>query len=473
MKRNSLAALALLLAFGCQTDRGDRRRPPEPTEPHRTAADISKAVETRTGTAASSATSGAPAPPEASRAQLVPLTRPKEPLNVILLSLEAWRADMPWSGYARPVAPHLSRLAAESSVWGNQRAVSSHGPQALASLLSGRYPSSLYRSGAAQPTFGTDDLFLAEALQKKGIRTLGVQADRYFDKGRGFEQGFDVWDVVPGTGAGAEQAAHGGADQLAARLVELLAQPQNTGHQFFAWAHFMDPSEPYASHPGVTEFGEQPRDRYDAELLFTDGAIGKILEFARRQAWWERTAVIVTGDHGAAFGEHGLSRPSGDLWDVLLQTPLLIHAPGAKPVQIEAARSQIDLAPTVLELMGLPRAPEFVGQSLLPELYGAVAAPRPVLLFELCEDSENPALRALVVGDDKLIVPMAGGDERLFNLKTDPRELENLSESKVGKLQTLAVRFEREWGRIPSVEPSGGMKLRSGRLAQGPEHPKH
>jgi arylsulfatase A-like enzyme len=207
-------------------------------------------------------------------------------------------------------------------------------------------------------------------------------------------------------------------------------------------------------------------------VFFTDQAIGKILDFARRQAWWERTAVIVTGDHGAAFGEHGLSKPSAELWDVLLRTPLLIHAPGAKPVQIEAARSQIDLAPTVLELMGLPRAPEFVGQSLLPELYGAVAAPRPVLLFELCEDSDNPGLRALISGNDKLIVPTAGGEERLFNLKADPRELENLGETKVGKLQELAVRFEREWGRIPSIEPFGGMKLRSGRLAQGPEHPK-
>lgn len=467
MKRKMLAALALLPALGCQTDRADRRSPPEPTEPHRAAVDDS--------TAASSAASGAgaPAAPDVSPAPLVPLTRPKEPLNVILLSIEAWRADMPWSGYARAIAPSLSQLVAESSVWGNHRSVSSHGPQALAALLSGRYPSSLYRSGAALATFGTDDLFLPEALQKKGIRTLGVQGDAYFDKGRGFEQGFDVWQVVPGAGPGAEQAAHGAADQQAARLIELLGQPQNTGHQFFAWAHFMDPSEPYASHPGLPEFGKQPRDRYDAELLFTDRAIGKLLEFARRQAWWERTAVIVTGDHGAAFGEHGMSKASGELWDVLLQTPLLIHAPGARPVRVEAARSQIDLAPTVLELMGLPRAPEFLGQSLLPELYGATAAPRPVLLFELCEDSDNPGLRALVVGDDKLIVPTAGGDERLFNLKSDPRELENLAESKVGKLQALAVRFEREWSRIPSIEPSGGMKLHSGRLAQGPEHPKH
>lgn len=467
MKQNALAALALGLCFGCQTDRPDRRSPPEPTEPHRAALDTGGAAGSGNVPAPS-----APSAPEVSRAPLVPLTRPKEPLNIILLSLEAWRSDMPWSGYARAIAPTLQQLAAESSVWKNHRSVSSHRSQSLAALLSSRYPSSLYRSGAALATFGTDDLFLPEALQKKGIRTLGVQADAYFDRGRGFEQGFDVWEVVPGASAGVEQPAHSSADQLAARLIELLGQAQNTGHQFFAWAHFMDPSEPYVSHAGVPEFGKQPRDRYDGEVFFTDQSIGKFLDFARRQAWWERTAVIVTGDRGAAFGEHGISQPSAELWDVLLQTPLLIHAPGAKPVQIEAARSQIDLAPTVLDLMGLPRAPEFLGQSLLPELYGAPAAARPVLLFESCEDSDNPGLRALVAGDNKLIVPTGGGDERLFNLKADPAELENLGETKVGKLQELAVRFEREWGRIPSIEPFGGMKLRSGRLAQGPEHPK-
>ena len=466
MKQKLRAALTLLLVLGCQTDRADRRSPTEPTEPHRAASEPSTAA--LPSGAGASAAAGAAASSEVSGAPLVALTRPKEPLNVILISVEAWRADMPWSGYARSIAPTLSRLAAESGVWANHRSVSSHTPQALAALLSGRYPSSLYRSGAALPTFAGDDLFLPEALQKKGIRTLGVQADSYFDKGRGFEQGFDLWEVLPGAAAG----AHGTAEQLAARLIELLGQPQNTGHQFFVWAHFMDPSEPHAVHPGVPEFGQQPRDRYDAELFFSDQSIGRILDFARRQAWWERTAVIITGDHGAEFGEHGPSRPSAELWDVLLQTPLLIHAPGAKPVRIEAARSQLDLAPTVLELMGLPRAPEFVGQSLLPELYGAAAAARPVLLFELCEDSENPGLRALVSGDDKLIVPTAGGDERLFNLKADPRELENIAESKPGKLRQLAVRFEREWSRIPSVEPSGGMQLRSGRLAQGPEHPK-
>jgi arylsulfatase A-like enzyme len=460
VKECSSAALALIAALACQTDRPERRDTAEPTEPH-------KAVEPVAPGTASAARPGEPAAP--APAPLVPLTRPKEPLNVLLLSVEAWRADMPWTGYGRAIAPRLTQLAAESSVWENHRAVSSHTPQALAALLSSRYVSSLYRDGAALTRFTADDTFLPEVLQAKGVRTIGVQANTYFDKASGFEQGFDVWEVVPGAGTGFTADAQVTSEQQASRLIELLGQAQNTDRQFFAWAHFLDPNDPYVSHADVPDFGKQPRDRYDAEVYFTDLWLGKVLEFARRQSWWGRTAVIITGDHGVALGEHGLSQHGSELWDVLLQTPLLIHAPGAKPVRIQPARSQIDLAPTVVELMGLPRVPEFRGQSLLPELYGAPAAARPVLLFELCEDSENPGLRALLAGDDKLIVPSAGGPERLFNLKSDPPELEDLGEAQPKKLRELAVRFEREWARIPSIEPHGGMKLRSGRLAQGPE----
>jgi choline-sulfatase len=467
VKQCSSVALALIAVLACQTDRPDRSNSAEPTEPHKAV----ERVASNTPLPASAPVPGEAAAQPPAQAPLVPLTRPKEPLNVILLSVEAWRADMPWAGYSRAIAPQLTQLAAESSVWENHRAISSHTPQALAALLSSRYVSSLYRDGAAFTSFGAGDTFLPEALQAKGVRTIGVQANTYFDKGRGFEQGFDVWEVIPGAGTGLGTAAPATADKQAARLIELLGQAQNTGRQFFAWAHFMDPSDPYVSHADVPDFGKQPRDRYDAEIYFTDLWLGKVLEFARRQPWWGRTAVIITGDHGEALGEHGLSQHGSDLWDVLLRTPLLIHAPGAKPLRIAQARSQIDLAPTVVDLMGVPRVSEFRGQSLLPELYGAPAAARPTLLFELCEDAENPGLRALIVGDDKLIVPSAGGAERLFNLTSDPQELEDIGEAKPKKLRELAVRFEREWARVPSLEPYGGMKLRSGRLARGPERP--
>ena len=463
MKEWSSAALALVALLGCQTDRPERSNTTEPADPH-------KAVQPAPAETPPAPPAAVPPAPEAPAASFVPLSRPKEPLNVILLSVESWRADMPWLGYARAIAPNLAHLAAESSVWENHRSLSSHTPQALAALLSGRYVSSLHRDGAALTSFSADATFLPELLQAKGIRTIGVQANSYFDKGRGFEQGFDVWEIAAGAASGLATGAQSTADKQAARVIELLGQPQNTAKQFFVWAHFMDPDAEYLPHPEAPDFGKQPRDRYDAEVFFTDLWIGKILEFARHQSWWQRTAVIVTGDHGEAFGEHGLSKHAGDLWDVLLQTPLIIHSPGAKPERVQAARSQLDLAPTVVELMGLPRVSQLQGQSLVPELYGATAAARPVLLFELCEDSENPGLRALIAGDDKLIVATAfAGAERFFNLKSDPGELHDLSEKQVGRLQQLAVRFEREWGRVESVEPHGGMKLRSGRLAGGSE----
>jgi hypothetical protein len=70
-----------------------------------------------------------------------------------------------------------------------------------------------------------------------------------------------------------------------------------------------------------------------------------------------------------------------------------------------------------------------------------------------------------------MVPGVANGPERLFNLKQDPGELANVAEKQPEKLREMAVRFEREFGGVPRIEPYGGMKLKSGRLAQGPEHP--
>jgi arylsulfatase A-like enzyme len=390
------------------------------------------------------------------------LSRPREPLNVILITVEAWRADMPWlTASTREVAPQLARWVKESVLWENHRAVSSHTPQSLAALTSGRLPCTLYRDGALYPTYSAENVFLPEVLQAKGVRTLGVQANVELARGKGFEQGYDVWESLASGSGGSEPSS----ERAAARLMALLGQAPS-GRQFFAWLHLDDLRSPP---PRSASSGD--RERYDGEVRQVDTAVGKLLEFARQQAWWQRTAVIVTGSQGAALGEHGPLPRGQELWDVSLKTPLLIRAPGAAPARLAAARSQLDLAPTIVELMGLPRQEQHQGQSLLPELYGAAAAERPVQLFELCEDVENPGLRAMIAGDEKLVVPGRAADERLFNLKADPGEARDLAESQPARLRTLAVRFEGEWARVTSVEPHGGMKLSSGRLAQGPERP--
>lgn len=120
----------------------------------------------------------------------------------------------------------------------------------------------------------------------------------------------------------------------------------------------------------------------------------------------------------------------------------------------------------ILDLMGLPPLEQFQGSSLVPELYGAVAEQRPTLL-ELVEDSHNSGLRALVQGDYKLIVERRGGAPRLFSLRDDPGELNNLARREPEKVAEMAADLERGFKDVPYVEPYGGMKLHGGRRAAG------
>jgi arylsulfatase A-like enzyme len=389
---------------------------------------------------------------------------------VLLLTIDALRADMPWSGYPRAIAPHLTALAAQSAVWENHRSVASYTAQTVATLLSGQYASSLYRDGWFFTGYSEQNWFFPEALEERGIKSAGLHAHMYFGKGKGLQQGFHVWETVPGISFDAQTDHHVTSPKSAARLIEMLGQPERQSDQFFVWSHFMDPHDQYILHDEAPNYGTRNRDRYDSEVFFTDLWLGKVLEFARAQPWWERTAVIVTGDHGEAFGEHGMYKHAFDLWDVLVRVPLIIRAPGAAPVRITQGRTHIDLAPTILDLMGLPPLEQFRGQSLVPEIYGERPGPRPILL-ELAEDSHNPGLRSIVHGDYKLITQTQGGKPRLFNLRDDPGELNNLAALERDKLREMTALLEQAFGGVPNIEPYGGMKLQSGRRAMGHERP--
>ncbi len=408
-------------------------------------------------------TSAAP-PPE-------PRRRPARPLNVLLLTVDALRADMPWSGYERQIAPHLTALAKESAVWENHRSVASYTAQSVATLLSGRLSSTLYRDGYFFTGYAGENLFFPEVLQRHGIRTMAVHAHLYFGKDKGLDQGFDVWETVPGISFDAETDTNVTSPKSTARSIDLLSQAENTSRQFFLWSHYMDPHDQYVAHGESPDFGKKNRDRYDSEVFFADLWLGKLLDFARQQPWWEHTAVIITGDHGEAFGEHGMYKHAFALWDVLLRVPLIIHVPGANPVRIAPGRTHIDLGPTILDLMGLDPLEQFAGRSLVPEIYGALPEAREPLVLELAEDSHNPGARAIVLGDHKLIVPTRGGKPRLFNLADDPGELVDLVSREPERLASLLASLRRAFSAVPSIEPFGGMKLHSGQRARGPERP--
>ncbi len=379
---------------------------------------------------------------------------------------------MPWSGYPRKIAPFLTELAAESVVYERAYSMSSYTAKSVSSMLAGRYPSTLYRSGAFFANFSPANVFFTEALQAHNIRTIGWHAHMYFGQHKGLDQGFDEWQLVPGLTFNSETDEHVTSEKMTALGIELLGKPVNTSRQFFAWAHYMDPHDQYIKHPESPDFGRNNRDRYDSEVFYTDLFVKKLLEWAKTQPWFSHTAIIVSADHGEAFGEHQMFKHAFELWDVLTHVPLIIHVPGVPAQRIVARRSAIDLAPTILDLMGCPAPSSLLGKSLVPELAGAgTAEERPFILLELPEDTHNAPRRALIKGAFKLATRDDSHQLSLYNLDQDPGELTDLASQLPQKRDELKQLLDQAYITNPSVEPYGGMQLRTGKRAAGPTGP--
>jgi arylsulfatase A-like enzyme len=414
----------------------------------------------------------APAPSAVSSAEPAPrAVQPKaSPRNVLLITIDSLRADMPWAGYPRPIAPNLSKLAERATLYTNAYSASSYTAKSVASFLTGRYPSTLYRDGYFFAKYPAANTFLAELLSAQKIRTIGFHAHLYFGKGKGLDQGFDEWRLVPGITFDPETDNFVTSEKMTTLGIELLSDPKNTDHQFFAWGHYMDPHDQYQKHKESPDFGRKGRDRYDSEVWYSDYWIGKLLAWAESKPWWNNTVLIVSADHGEAFGEHDMYKHAFELWEVLTRVPLLIAGPGITPRRIEQRRSHIDLTPTILELMGQPIPPDFQGKSLVPELSGAEPESHEPIVLELTEDSHNPFRRALIAGNYK-IIDFGRSQYQLYDLSRDPGELADLSKVQKDELLRMRKLLDDKVAALPVIEPYGGAKLKNGGSARGPIGP--
>jgi arylsulfatase A-like enzyme len=453
LDRSLLLTLPLLM-FGCGSDPAPNQQPAKPAE-----------------TPGTQAARAAPVP-KATAALKHKSTRKREPLNVLLLTIDALRADMPWAGYPRDIAPNLTRFAKQNVVFDVHRSVTSFTAQSVPAMLSGRPASTLYRSGYFFAGYQDSNEFFPEALAAKNIRTIGVHSHLYFNRGKGLNQGFDVWDMVPGITFNERSDDHVTSPKTHQLMVKHLSNPENVKGQFFAWTHYTDPHHQWVKHPESPDFGGRERDLYDNEVHYTDLYVGKLLSWAAEQPWWDKTAVIISADHGEAFGEHGMMQHAHELYEELVRVPLLVRVPGVEPRRISTPHTHLDLAPTILELMGQEALAGFAGESLVAELDGKPGKAKPIVL-ELAADNVQPARRAVVDGDWKLIrFGDKAGPEKLFNLKDDPSEKKDLAKGEPSKLAEMRRLLEAEFGKLARVTPHGGMKLKGGGVADGPLRPE-
>jgi len=321
-------------------------------------------------------------------------------------------------------------------------------------MMASRYPSEMPRSDRHEVRYMGSNVLLAERLQAAGYRTAGAASHFLFNRALGWVDGFDrfIMTGVDGSQGSGIDWRHS-SRPLADAAIRLLNEADLVASPFFIWVHFLDPHKQYLEHPGYSTFGDDPRALYDGEIAFTDYHIGRVLDALAASPAAERTAVIFTGDHGEAFGEHGFYFHGREIWDEVVRVPLVIYVPGVKPRTVARRTSNVDLAPTVLDLAGLPQDEGARGRSLVMELVGGPVAARPVLVDQP-RNPYYPPRRGFIQGAYKLHHAIDNETYRLFDLDQDPGEQSDLAETQPELLRDVQRSYEQFAAKIIDYIPT-------------------
>ena len=381
---------------------------------------------------------------------------PKRLFNVLLITVDTLRADLGFMGYPKPITPNIDALAKRGAIFERTYSTASFTPKSLGPLHIGRYASETARDYEHYTTFYPSNVFLAERAHEAGARTFAGMCHRYFTFKSGFAQGFDVFDISAVPPGMTDTDRRSTSKQLTDVAIDLLSKPVNTaaGKPFFAWFHYFDPHLPYVPHEGAPDFGRadrspsgQARAQYDEEVWFTDVHVGRLLDFVKAQPWGANTAIILTADHGEAFGEHKHWGHGREVWEPLVRVPLIVYVPGAVPRRVSLRRSHIDLVPTVVELLGAaPAPPSLRGKSLVVD---ALALPDQPLaehdvFIDMPEGPFNEMRRAHITGASPgmKLVDVAGRRFEVYDLARDPEESQNLASDRA-QLQGLVEKMQK------------------------------
>lgn len=314
----------------------------------------------------------------------------------------------------------------------------------IASLLTSLYPEAHGVRGAKEVLPDSIQV-LPEVLKHHGYRTFAIHGNPWLDKRFGFDQGFDEFHFTHWYKDTFD--AQKLNDQTLRWLDETEARP------FFLYLHYMDVHSPWKPPADFDRFGPQVVDKYDGSILYLDAQLKKLYFELQKRGLDENTWIVFTADHGEEFGEHGNYKVGHGLtlYREVLRVPLLFHhrdAPAGKRVSRQVRL--IDVAPTVLDLLGLPVPENMAGVSLRSNVVNAESAPGDDLeafsqvgLNGVAPDKD---LLALTTREFKYILDFQRGTEELYDLGSDPRETENVADANralASEFKEKALRFRR------------------------------
>ncbi len=379
--------------------------------------------------------------------------------DIVLISVDALRADHVGAyGYDAKTTPNLDALAAEGTLFEDAYCPTPHTSYSVTSMMTGKYMRPLLVLG-----MGEDSEAWATHLRRYDYRTAAfyppavffIDPERFVpfrDKGLDFEYRKEEF-------ASPELRETQVRDYLA-------SSPKD--RPLFLWVHFFEPHEPYVAHDGIPT-GDRDVDRYDGEIIYADKGIGAIVRVVREAR--PGAVFIVTADHGEEFGDHGGRYHGTTVYEEQVRVPLVVVGPGVAKQRITTPVQTIDLLPTTLSALGIPRPARIRGRDLGPILHSGEQPGDRGLAFVETDDYEMLAEGSLRWVCDKRIAACS-----LYDVATDRGERRDVSAAHAADVErlrgTLAAvghdhgRFE---GTASNAWPEALRRGMQGDVAAAPE----
>ena len=352
--------------------------------------------------------------------------------NIVLITLGSTRADrMGFLGAAKAATPKLDALAKESIVFEHAYAQAPGTVASHATLLTGTYPQT-HAATEFGATLSSSLPYLPNLLHANGYRTgafVGTIAlDPKNGTAPGFDRAFDKYDAdfhQPQRGDSRYQSVERRRAQVATRAIAWLTADKRP---FFLWVQLNDSHAPYEG-------------SYENGITAADAAVGKILAALRAQNAYDNTLIVVASDHGENLGAHGEDTHGVFLYDETIHVPLLIKLPQNQLAEkkVSGKVRLLDVAPTILEVAGVPVPSQMQGQSLLriaktnadQAVYSRSDFPQRGFGWSALESWR--AGKYLYIRAPK---------PELYDLIADPGATKNLAQSSKATLDTIAAQLD-------------------------------
>ncbi len=376
--------------------------------------------------------------------------------NVILLTVDALRKDALNNSYSRRLTPFLKSI--DNHIIKFENCYSS-GPYTQAAFP-GILTSSYYLEYGRQKVLSKKRVLVSEILQNNDIETAGIHSNAYLSDYFGWNRGWDYFydsmeDEVN------EKLPYIEAKMINKKINTWIENRDKPAKPFFLWAHYMDIHEPYIPSKNSLQVMndslkydedemlslftdvllkrdvsnktnvESLQMLYLAQLVELDRAIEELFKNLEENGYLENTVIIFTSDHGDEFNEHGGLSHDGKMFNELLRVPLFVYDKAIMKKEIcDTLVTTVDIPPTIIKLFELEAIKKFEGVSLLPTsnytnkgIYSEA-----VDKHGSRETGDEEEIYCYVENGYKLIYQESNKVWRLYDLKKDPEEMENIFE---------------------------------------------